>query len=196
MAAVININCVLRDVADIADILQELKKGKLDTKIVKAFSMDNWRWENQREIHDLSAADQLLRDQKIIVVNTGIYPFRDSGMYIEKSGDKYIYDFWINTEGFPELDSDDINARNKRFLEKLQNIAMQFVTNHISVFEMLSIGNETVFKYRGNIEDTVRDTAGVFVWMFPQTLNIAIPMQGYGKRECDCVEIYSKGSSV
>lgn len=53
MAAVININCVLRDVADIADILQELKKGKPDTKIVKAFSMDNWRWENQREIHEL-----------------------------------------------------------------------------------------------------------------------------------------------
>lgn len=194
MAAVININCVLRGIADTVGILQELKNDRLGVIIEKIFSMDNWRWENQQEIHDLSEIDKLLQDQKILVVNADVYPFKDSGIYIEKSGNKYIYDFWINTEGFPELDSDSINPRNKCFFDKLENIIVQFVTKYISLFELLSIGNETVFRYKGNIEDTVRETAGAFVWMLPQTLDTEIPMQGYDKKVLYGVEVFSKSS--
>ncbi len=195
MAAVLNINCVLRGMSDIAGILQDFKSDRLRVKIEKIFSMDNWLWENRQEIHDLSEIDKLLQDQKILVVNADVYPFKDSGFYIEKSGNKYIYDFWINTEGSPELDSDSINPRNKCFFEKLENTIVQFVTKYISVFELLSIGNETVFKFKGNIEDTVRETAGAFVWMIPQTLKIEIPMQEYDKKVLNGVEIFSKSSS-
>ena len=65
MAATININCVLSDAVDIAVILQELRNNKLDVKVDKKISMDNWSWENQQEFQDVSDIYRLLQNNKI-----------------------------------------------------------------------------------------------------------------------------------
>ena len=62
MAATININCVLSDAVDIAVILQELRSNKLDVKVDKKISMDNWSWENPQEFQDVSEIYRLLQN--------------------------------------------------------------------------------------------------------------------------------------
>ncbi len=190
MAAVININCVLRDAIDIVGIIQELGNSGLIVKLDKAYSIDNWRWENQQEIRNYTNINTLLQKQKIIAVNANLYPFKDFGLYIERNGDKYIYDFWINTEGFPELDSDIVDLRNKWFFEKLQNIIMHLLEKNISTLELLSVGNETAFAYNGDLADTIQKTAHVFAWMIPQTSETAFPIKGYEKRTLGGVEVF------
>lgn len=73
MAATININCVLSDAVDIAVILQELRSNKLDVKVDKKISMDNWSWENPQEFQDVSEIYRLLQNHKIIVINPELF---------------------------------------------------------------------------------------------------------------------------
>lgn len=179
MAANIDVTCVFREAMDVADVLQELQGNGRNVRIKKTFCMDNWRWEGRREVQDLSEVRGLLRDQRIIVVNAHVDPFRDFGCYLEKNGDNYIYDFWMDTEGFPELDSDVIHPQNRWFYDGLQDAVTPFLERHVPDFEFLSAGVETVFSYRGNAAGTIRATEGVVLWMVPGKTGQGIDLQGY-----------------
>lgn len=194
MAATININCVLSDAVDIAVILQELRNNKLDVKVDKKISMDNWSWENQQEFQDVSDIYRLLQNNKIIVINAHLHTFKDFGIYIERCKNKYFYEFWINTDGFPELDSDIINSQNISFFEKIQIFILHFVENHIGRFEIISIGNETLFKYKESIAETIQESDSALIWMIPKASENEMAVSGYSKRNVGSVEVFIKNN--
>lgn len=192
MAANVDVTCVFREAMDVAEVLQELQGNGRHAGIKRMFSMDNWRWEGRREVQDLSEVRGLLRDQRIIVVNAHVDPFRDFGFYLEKNGDKYVHDFWIDTEGFPELDSDIIQPQNRWFYDRLQDAVNPFLERHASDFELLSAGVETVLSYRGNAADTIRATEGVILWMVPGRTGQGIDLQGYRRTIINGVVTFRK----
>lgn len=192
MAATININCVLSDMVNIASILQELRNNKLDVKVDKKISMDNWSWENQQEFQDVSEIYRLLQNNKIIVINAHLHTFKDFGIYVERCKNKYFYEFWINTDGFPELDSDVINSQNIIFFEKIQYFIINFVEKHVGRFEIISIGNETLFKYKENIAETIQESDSVLIWMIPKVSENEIRVRGYSKKNVGGVEVFIK----
>lgn len=194
MAATININCVLSDTVDIASVLQELRNNKLDVKVDKKISMDNWSWENQQEFQDVSEIYRLLQNNKIIVINAHLHTFKDFGIYIERCKNKYFYEFWINTDGFPELDSDVINSQNIIFFEKIQYFIINFVEKHVGRFEIISIGNETLFKYKENIAETIQESDSVLIWMIPKVSENEIRVRGYSKKNVGGVEVFIKNN--
>ncbi len=194
MAATININCVLSDMVNIASILQELRNNKLDVKVDKKISMDNWSWENQQEFQDVSEIYRLLQNNKIIVINAHLHTFKDFGIYVERCKNKYFYEFWINTDGFPELDSDVINSQNIIFFEKIQYFIINFVEKHVGRFEIISIGNETLFKYKENIAETIQESDSVLIWMIPKVSENEIRVRGYSKKNVGGVEVFIKNN--
>lgn len=196
MAANLDINIVCEELPDMNSLMMELRDNGINVTIEKKSYIDNWMWDNHKEFKNISQMEKLLSEEKIIVINLNTHIFKDMGIYIEKISDRYIYDLWINTEGFPDLDAGTVNMQNEKYFKKIYQIAGSMIKKRILSSVILGIGVETVFRYRENIMDIIRDSDNAAVWIMDKNSARDMILADYKKKSADEADviIFEKGN--
>ena len=179
MAAVLDINILCNKILE-TDIIEKLI-GDYKTTIKSISSIENWMWENEQQINSLSQITSIMERDRIITINLISPYFKDLGIYIEKINDMYQYTLWINTEGYPELDSDMITPENKRYYEIIYQVISRLNNEILRSIEIAGIGIESDFFYKGKLPDTIQSSCNMVVWILNNDISIE-RLKNYKKR--------------
>lgn len=155
-------------------LTQISREYKDDIKVKSVFSLDDWEWSNQQKLDDLIAIEENLNNGKIITVEMQSRLWKSLGMYIEKEK-VYMYTFWINTEGFPELDVDQITNENKKYYDYAYHILDRLIKKYDFPFEYIAIGLESDIQYCIDIKKMISNSNNVVVWLTKNNSNTVLP---------------------
>ena len=183
MAVVLEFNLICEDVIDLEQVLQNSELKKLEISIDKISSIDDWRWMNQQEIQNILLINQFLKKGKIIVINLKSSILKDLGIYVEKINGEYVYNLWINTEGYPELDADKINPSNEHYFQKFYQIFGEVIKKQNIMFRILGFGLETKFQYKKSNLDIIRKSDNIIAWIGNQDLRSEVALSNYKERK-------------
>ena len=161
MAIVLEFNLICKEFLDLEQILHNSEIKKLKISIEKISSIDNWMWANQQELQSMYLVSHALNESKIIVINLKSDSLKDLGIYLEKINEEYVYNLWINTEGYPDLDADKINTSNEHYFQKFYQTFGEVVKKQNIAFRILGIGVETNFQYKKNNSDIIRKSENI-----------------------------------
>jgi len=165
MAIVLEFNLICKNFLDLKSMLHVPEIRKLDISFEKISSIDNWTWTNQQEVPNMCLVEQILNTSKIVVINLKSSVLKDLGIYVEKINDEYVYNLWINTEGYPDLDADKINLSNEHYFQKFYQIFGDIIKKQNLEFQILGIGLETNFQYKKNNSDIIRQSENIIAWI-------------------------------
>ena len=99
------------------------------------------------------------------------------GLYIERDNDIYTYTFWINTEGFREIDVDEITEQNKKYYVSACSILEHLMEKYVIQFECIAIGLESEVQYSSDMVKMISESSGVVVWLINKDYNINLPRE-------------------
>lgn len=183
MAAVLEFNLIGKELLDLEQIVHNREIKKMKISIDKISSIDNWMWANQQELQSMYFVSQALNESKIIVINLKSASLKDLGIYVEKTGGEYVYNLWINTEGYPDLDADKINTRNEHYFQKFYQTFGEVVKKQNIAFRILGIGVETKFQYEKNNSDIIRKSENIISWIGNEDLENNAALDDYKKKK-------------
>lgn len=182
MAIVLNFNLLCEELISLNSMLQSNVVANLDVSIEKISCIDNWMWENQQEIQDTSLIQKKLSEGKIIIINLKSSTIKDMGIYVEEIAERYVYDLWVNTEGYPELDTDKINLKNRKYFQRFYQEFNKLLKMKNIRFQLLGIGLETKFECKDTIIDTIEKSDNVIVWIVNKNFGRNLILDNYVKR--------------
>lgn len=190
MAVALDINFLSNELMDI-DIIENLFK-KHNVKIVSINSIDNWMWDNEKEIDSLMHIGKVLNHCQIVIIKLKQPLMKDLGIFIEKVENLYLYTVWMNTEGYPMLDCDAITLENCKYFENIFATLLKMKENNINIFEVVAIGLETDIHYSKNILNMIQKSKNVFVWIFNQDVELNQKIDGYAIKRINGIKILEK----
>lgn len=168
MAATLDIIMITTNSFSIHKIVKHINEFyDLQIQIAKITQIDNWLWEEERELDAEETVDYCLMNGKIIVVGLNSFLFKDLGIFVEKVNEKYIYTFWINTETYPELDTDiwdkDIYLKIFRGIE-------QMIKEFSYRVDTIAAGIESNLVYQKDRMEMVKNSENINVWSFDKPI--------------------------
>lgn len=163
-----------------------LEKLLSEQAIHSIICIDNWEWQNQHSLRHISETSKPLNSQKIIAVDIESKLYKSAGLYIEKEKENvFIYNFWINTEGFPELDNDSINKNNAiQYLRAYQTIGKLLKKQQID-FKVIAIGVESDIQYSDDMDNMINHSKNIIAWIVPQNTGTDLTIENYHKKTID-----------
>lgn len=176
MAEVLDINILCKKIWNLNLIQNNAKNYNMNIKTITC--IDNWMWENEQNIMGNYLIEERLNQNKIIIINFESLEFKEVGLYIEKYEKKYLYNFWINIEGYPELSYGIINEENKFFCEKLYDGILSLKED---CMEIIGIGIETDFYYSENLKEILSKSKNIDSWIIYDNVDISI-FQNYKEK--------------
>ncbi len=178
MAVVLDINMCCKKTLNIKKLVEDY-----GIAVKSIGSIDNWRWENQQKLDAVDQITNVVNMNKIIIIELMSSSFKNSGIYIEKINSLYIYTFWMNTEGYPEMDRDAINSENSSFYEKIYQVILNLENLAPNTIETVGIGIETYFSYSENLMKMIRDSRNMNTWILDGSVKTDKILEGYKKRK-------------
>lgn len=182
MAAVMEIHLVCDRLLDMEPAMQVLNTSGLKAVVKEQFYIDDWTWENEHRLDKMSNLDEFLTQGKIITIKFVTNKYKDMGITIERGYNQYIYNMWINTEGFPYLDVNQVYAGNADHFAQVYQILGKIIRSQRITFTLVAIGVESIFEYRGNIADTMQSAKNITTWIFDKSIGDKICLTGYAEK--------------
>lgn len=179
MAIVLDIYLLSKKTLELNTIENTMNKYKIIVDTIS--SIDSWLWDNEHQISDLDNIVEVINQNKIIIIKLISPLFKDLGIYIEKIRNKYLYNLWINTEGYYELDCDSVNARNSAFYEKIYQAILNVESRVPNSLEVAGIGLESDFHYSENIGDIIQSSRNIVAWILNDNIKEEA-LGGYKKK--------------
>lgn len=179
MAATLDINILCKKILE-TDILENLAQD-YGVSINSITSIDNWEWENEQQIKP-NHLTRVIDENKIVSISLTSPSIKDLGIYIEKVNNIYLYTFWLNTVGYPELDCDTITLENNKYYEKVYQSILKIDNEELNRIEAIGIGIETNICCDGNILDMIQNSQNIIVWALNENLNAEIVLKNYIKK--------------
>lgn len=180
-------------VLDINMLCKKVLNPQIMEKVISDFGIsvgcisciDNWMWDNEQQIRDISQITEKLASDKIIVIKL-IFPLiKDMGIYVEWVNNAYLYTWWLNAEGYPELDCDTITLDNKYYYEKAYQMVLALENSESNLLQIAGIGVETEFYCGENVIDIIHYSRNMTAWMLPSTVKADEMLTEYRKRDVD-----------
>ena len=134
MAIALDINLLCNKMLN-SDIVSKLL-NQYSVSIESMSSIDNWMWENEKKIDSF---ETILDARHIVVIKLKRPLVKDMGIFIEKMENHYLYEVWVNTEGYPMLDCDKITLDNHEFYKDLLQAILEADKAIDIPFEMIGI---------------------------------------------------------
>lgn len=199
MSACFDLILVFPSVVDFAKDLTEIF-NMLAFTVSKCSTIDDWNWENLKEIDWQRDACHALQDGKIIVLNIYTLHFPDAGLYIERYQDQYIYSFWLSADRYPELDCAEVNDSNKYFYDNVYTAVSDICRRFELPYDWLIAGVESVFQYSEDYRRMVTTAHNITAFSsryIDEELGLFLKKEGYKVRrvepiESDAFEIFEK----
>lgn len=163
MAIVLEINILCNKLFD-AEIIEEVLND-YDIYPLTAYTIDNWSWENKREVGFLNPIKDFADGNKILIMQLKKNGIKDLGIYIEKRENGYLYTLWINTEGYPMLDCDLITSENRKYYEEIYGAISKLNKRIDNNIKAVGVGLETDFYYDENLLVTIQNSRNIVAWM-------------------------------
>ena len=164
MAVVLDINLLCRELLKWHTI--QKNASSYDMVICSIKCIDNWLWDNEQELESTHLIAENVNQNKIVIIKFSSPVFKDTGLYVEKVENGYLYTFWINTEGFPELDCDVINKKNRKYYEKIYQTISNLENEEKNTIKIVGIGVESEFYISGKIEEIIEKSKNILAWVF------------------------------
>lgn len=183
MAGVLDINIICNKVCDLNIILLHLFKYKISIESVNC--IDNWQWDNEKEIMSFKQISILLETQHIIIIKLKQPQIKDMGMYIEKISNKYLYTLWINTDGFPMFDCEKVTLDNYIYYKEMIQTILEWKKSVEDFLEIVGIGLETDIYPQKNIEDIILKSKNMIIWIFNKENHLNIQIDDF---KCETIE--------
>lgn len=177
MAIVLDINFLCNKMLNIDVVVTLL--NRYNVSIESMNSIDNWMWDNEKNIESSQQFASILDAQHIIVIKLKSPLIKDMGIYIEKIEKCYFYTMWINTEGYPMLDCDKITWGNYEFYNNLLQLILEINEAFNNSFEIIGIGLETDIYYNENIIDTIQNSKNVMLWIINKHIELNNELKSY-----------------
>lgn len=177
MAVVLDINILSNKMLDSTKSISLLAKHNISLDSVNG--IDNWMWENEREIENSKRITNILDMQQIVIIKLKKPSIKDIGIYIEKIENQYLYTLWINTEGYTELDCERITKDNCEFYKKIVESVLEMNKLIKDSFEVVGIGLETDFYYEKDVMDIIRKSKNMMIWMLNNQDEINIQLDEF-----------------
>ena len=190
MAIALDINLLCNKMLN-ADIVSKLL-NQYSVSIESMNSIDNWMWENEKKIDSFKQFETILDARHIVVIKLKRPLVKDMGIFIEKMENHYLYEVWVNTEGYPMLDCDKITSDNHEFYKDLLQAILEADKAIDIPFEMIGIGLETDIRYNGNIMDTIENSKNVILWIIKKHIELTNDLKLYKIREGKGIYILEK----
>ena len=187
MAATLDIIMITINCLSINKVVKYINESyNLKVQISKITQIDNWYWEGECELLVSETINNCLLNEKIIVVSLTSSLFKNLGIYVERIDKKYIYTFWIDTETYPELDTD---VGNEHIYLKIFRGIEQMTKNLGYIIDVIAIGIETNLVYQKNRFKTVKKSQNISDWSFDKC-NIMGGLFGYNHTRISDREIF------
>lgn len=170
MAAAWEFTIISETAIPLETLVQISREYEYAVKVESVFCISDWEWSKQEKLADARKMEKELENGKIIVVEMRSKSWKSLGLYIEKN-EVYIYTFWINTEGFPELDADRITAENKSYYKHAYHILGSLIQKYSFPFQYIAIGLESDIQYSSDIKEMISHSYGVIIWMDRDSIN-------------------------
>lgn len=166
MAATWEITCISTAAIDSKILAGICEDYKINIKVKSISCIDDWTWSNQQTVQELSEIAEKLQMGKVIVIDLESETWESLGMYIEKEAQAYIYTFWLNTKGFPALDSDYITADNQKYYHEVYRVLKELDQKYATPFQVIAMGVETNIQYSPNMEKMIANADHVAAWVW------------------------------
>jgi len=147
--------------------------------------MDNWMWDNEKEIENFKQIAAILDMQQIVTIKLRQSLIKDLGIYIEKVENQFLCTLWINTEGYPELDCEKITMNNCEFYKEIIQGILEFKGLAENSFEVVGIGLETDISYEKSVMDIIRKSKNVMIWILNKHNDLNIQLENF---KCHMIE--------
>ena len=151
-----------------------IKEYKNDINVTTIVSMDDWGWSNKRQLDSVAEITEELDKGKIITIELQSKQWKSLGMFAEKEG-VYLYTFWINTDGFPELDVDKITDANRKYYNQVYHILDKLIEEYNLPFNYIAIGLESDIRCCADIRTAISNSNNVIVWLIKKGNNTILP---------------------
>ena len=109
-------------------------------------------------------------------------------MFAEKEG-VYLYTFWINTDGFPELDVDKITDANRKYYNQVYHILDKLIEEYNLPFNYIAIGLESDIRCCADIRTAISNSNNVIVWLIKKGNNTILPENSKRQKVSEELEI-------
>jgi len=185
MAATLDINLLSKRIISFNVIKDILNSYGVDINTIS--SIDNWMWENEKQIENLNYITKIIEQNKIIIIKLTFKLFKDLGIYIEKIDDEYIYTFWLDTEGYPELDCDLVNNKNEVYYQKIYQIIVDLEKQQKDLLKIVGIGIESDFHYNKDVLDVIQNSYNIVSWVLNNDVKEKGILNGYYKKSIEKV---------
>jgi len=183
MAATLDINLLSKRIISFNVIKDILNSYGVDINTIS--SIDNWMWENEKQIENLNYITKIIEQNKIIIIKLTFKLFKDLGIYIEKIDDEYIYTFWLDTEGYPELDCDLVNNKNEVYYQKIYQIIVDLEKQQKDLLKIVGIGIESDFHYNKDVLDVIQNSYNIVSWILNNDVKEKGILNGYYKKSIE-----------
>ncbi len=104
---------------------------------------------------------------------------KDMGMFAESRTPRYIYDFWLNTEGYSELEREAVDPQNEKVYAQIYDALIKLLRDHQIGFEGRGIGVEMMLYESSDLSDILRESKGVVSWILPGDSRVNEELAGY-----------------
>lgn len=165
-----------------------IKEYKNDINVTAIVSMDDWGWSNKRQLDSIAEITEELDKGKIITIEMQSKQWKSLGMFVEKEG-VYLYTFWINTDGFPELDVDKITDANKKYYNQVYHILDRLIEEYNLPFNYIAIGLESDVRCCADIRTAISNSNNVIVWLIKKDNNTILPENSKRQKVSEKLEI-------
>lgn len=165
-----------------------IKEYKNDINVTTIVSMDDWGWSNKRQLDSVAEITEELDKGKIITIELQSKQWKSLGMFAEKEG-VYLYTFWINTDGFPELDVDKITDANRKYYNQVYHILDKLIEEYNLPFNYIAIGLESDIRCCADIRTAISNSNNVIVWLIKKGNNTILPENSKRQKVSEKLEI-------
>ena len=183
MAVALEFNIISKSLIDLEIVMSNSPVNAFNVEVGSVCCIDNWIWENPQEMQSLSLVHTMLETAKIIVINLKCSILKDAGIYIEKNDEEYVYNLWINTEGYPVLDEDKISPDNEHYFQKIYRIIEELREEQGIDFRIIGIGFETCYQYERENSEVIKKSKNVIAWILSKYMNSNMELSDYRKKD-------------
>ena len=183
MAIVLDINILCNKRLDENIVSEILNDNEVTIETINC--IDNWMWDNEQKIELFSQVEDVLNNNKIIILKLKKTFIKDMGVYIEKIDNFYLYNIWINTDGYPMLDCNAVTSENSYFYEAIYQTVSHISEKNKKLFRIIGIGLETDFHYNENLADIINNSRNMVSWILDSDMNNDTAWNGYSVRKAE-----------
>ena len=188
MAVAWEINIINEEAISLEILSLIIKEYKNDINVTTIVSMDDWGWSNKRQLDSVAEITEELDKGKIITIELQSKQWKSLGMFAEKEG-VYLYTFWINTDGFPELDVDKITDANRKYYNQVYHILDKLIEEYNLPFNYIAIGLESDIRCCADIRTAISNSNNVIVWLIKKGNNTILPENSKRQKVSEELEI-------